>query len=101
MNKYPSTQTLNEDFNEYLNTINEDTLVDVTIKETIDYFKAYPGWVELPIHNIKGEQYIAKDVIKILVEGQSIFGGDSNVSKLNVPNLVQWVNFDFHLSSKK
>lgn len=93
-----SHTTLNDDFNEYLENIDKHDLVDMHISTAINYLHVIPNWIELPVMDADYcSTFTVGELISTLkeVKDQS---GDINISELYICNLVQYINFNFHLS---
>ena len=90
--------TLNDDFNDFLEDINDYKLVDMRISEAIDYLRSFGcDWIETPVMDADTyETYTVGQLISTL-ENAMDETGDCKISELYICNLTQYINFEFQL----
>lgn len=90
--------TLNDDFNNFLEDINDYKLKDMCISKAIDYLQSFGvDWIELPVMDADTyKEYTIGQLISVLknVMDES---GNIKISELYIYNLVQYINFEFQL----
>lgn len=90
--------TLNDDFNDFLEDINDYKLADMKISKAIDYLQSFGvDWIELPVMDADTyEEYTVGQLISTL-ENVMDESGNIKISELYICNLVQYINFEFQL----
>jgi hypothetical protein len=93
-----SHPTLNDDFNDFLEDINDYNLVDMSISKAIDYLQSFEvDWLELPVMDADTyDEYTVSQLISIL---ENVMSESDNIkiSELYICNFVQYINFEFQL----
>lgn len=90
--------TLNDDFNDFLEDINDYKLVDMRISKAIDYLQSFGvDWIELPV--MDADTYMEYTVGQLISTLENVMdeSGNIKISELYICNLVQYINFEFQL----
>lgn len=95
-----SHKTDNDDFNDFLEEINDYKLVDMHISDAIDYLRSFgANWIELPVMDADSyEPYTVGQLIVVLRKMMDE-KGDIKISQTHICNLTQYINFEFQLFS--